>query len=140
MQFDSQSILWAIESLSDAGHPDPEGLIAKIESNKNDKNITGISKDDAAKVGIRSIDEPVMSLYAAALFDAQTNRSYQVSDSRREQIGKRINQALMDGVQRKNPFLDAQGFLVLSHQPNEFNKPDDTAMLDSIYKIMDETL
>jgi hypothetical protein len=46
----------------------------------------------------------------------------------------------MDGVQRKNPFLDAQGFLVLSHQPNEFNKPDDTAMLDSIYKIMDETL
>jgi membrane-anchored protein YejM (alkaline phosphatase superfamily) len=140
MQFDSQSIVWAAESLAGMGHPDPEGLIAKIESSKDDENITGITKEEAAQVGIRSISEPVMSLYATALFDTKNNRTYRVSDSRRAEINSRINQSLMDGTQQQNPFLDAEGFLRLSHQPKAVKDPSDKDLLDAIYKIMDETL
>lgn len=140
MQFDSQSIVWAAESLAGIGHPDPEGLIAKIESSNDEGNITGISKEDAAQVGIRSIEEPVMSLYAAALFDAKNNRTYRVSDSRRAEINSRINQSLIEGTQQQNPFLDAEGFLRLSHQPKAFKEPNDKELLATIYKIMDETL
>lgn len=140
MKFDNGSLLWAVSSLADIGHPDPEGLVARIEATKNNGNITGIAKEEAAKVGIRSVDEPVMSMFAAAQYDTRTNKTYQVSDERRSAINSRINQALFANTVPKNPFLDESGFLVLSHQPKETKEPDDTKLLGTIYKMMDEVL
>lgn len=140
MRFDKGSILWAFEALANAGHPDPEGLIARIESTRDDGNITGISKSDAAQVGISSIGEPVMSMFAATLFDARNNKTYQASDVRRADINDRINSALFENIPPKNPFLDNEGFLVLAHKSTEFKEPDDQQMINSIIKIMDETL
>lgn len=140
MKFDNGSLLWAVSTLADMGHPDPEGLVARIEATKNNGNITGIAKEEAAKVGIRSVDEPVMSMFAAAQYDTRTNKTYQVSDERRSAISSRINQALFANIAPKNPFLDESGFLVLSHQPKETKTPDDEKLLGTIYKMMDEVL
>lgn len=140
MKFDNGALLWAVSSLADMGHPDPEGLVARIEATKNNGNITGIAKEEAAKVGIRSVDEPVMSMFAAAQYDTRTNKTYQVSDERRSAINSRINQALFANIVPKNPFLDESGFLVLNHQPNETNVPDDEKLLGTIFKMMDEVL
>lgn len=140
MRFDNSGILWAFEALANAGHPDPDGLIAKIESNNSTGNITAIGKEEAAKVGIRSIDEPVMSMFAATLFDAKHSRSYKVSDSRRDEINNRINNALFENTPPQNPFLDSEGFLILSKETPAFKEPNDSQLLESITKIMDETL
>jgi hypothetical protein len=140
MKFDSGSLLWAMGSLADMGHPDPEGLIARIEASKDDGNISGISKEDATKVGIRSIDEPVMSMFAAATFDTKHNKSYQVSDERRAAISARVNDALFAGTSPSNPFLDSEGFLIAGHKTKTFNEPNDKKLLDTIYNVMDEVL
>lgn len=140
MKFDSSSLLWAMGSLAEMGHPDPEGLVARIEAAKDEGNITGISKEDAAKVGMRSIDEPVMSMFAAATFDTKHHKSYQVSDERRAAISSRVNDALFAGASPANPFLDSEGFLIAGRKAKTFNEPNDKKLLDTIYKVMDEVL
>ncbi len=140
MKFDQASLLWAMNTLVDSGHPDPEGLIARIESSK-DNNIAGISKEEAAQVGIKNIDEPVMSMFAATQYDTQTGRRYRVSDSTRTHINQRIDEALFSGTQPSNPFLDQQGYLTLQHQPkHKAVVVDDEKLLTEIYDLMETTI
>ncbi len=141
MKFDQAGLLWAMDTLTNSGHQDPEGLIARIESSKDTGNMTGISKEEAAQVGIKNINEPVMSMFAAAQYDSQTGRRYRVSDSTRANINQRVDEALFSGVQPVNPFLDQQGHLTLHHQPKHKTVVvDDEKLLTEIYDLMEATI
>ncbi|MCB1637302.1 MAG: hypothetical protein KDI15_00475, partial [Thiothrix sp.] len=77
MRLDQSGLLWAMTTLTNQGHPDPEGLIARIESQSPDTgNISGISRESARSVGVSNPDEPVMSLFAASQHDTQTGKRY----------------------------------------------------------------
>lgn len=140
MKFDNAGLLWAMDTLVNSGHQDPEGLIARIESAK-DGNIAGISKDEAEQVGIRNIDEPVMSMFAATQYDTKTGRRYRVSDGTRATINQRIDEAIFSGAQPINPFLDSQGYLTLQHKPKHSGGiADDEKLLAEIYDLMETTI
>jgi len=141
LKLDQSGLLWAMTALTNQGHPDPEGLIARVESQSPDiGNIAGISRESARAVGISNPDEPVMSLFAAALHDAQTGKRYRIADSTRANLNARVDDALMAGAQPRNPFLDATGHLTLMHKTRETKPADDESMLEHIFNLMDEVM
>ncbi|HPQ95128.1 MAG: hypothetical protein KDI44_19195 [Thiothrix sp.] len=141
MRLDNSGLLWAMTTLANQGHPDPEGLIARMESAGDTGNITGISRESARAVGISNPDEPVMSLFAASQYDAQTGKRYRISDSTRATLNQRLDNAIMSGAQPANPFLDAQGFLKLRAGPKRESVPvSDEKLLQHIYTLMDEVI
>ncbi|OQX10511.1 MAG: hypothetical protein BWK73_20205 [Thiothrix lacustris] len=143
MQLKPEELLWAMDTLTANGHPDPEGLLAKMESaSPDDMNPAGVSYEDAAQFGIPYVDEPVMSMFAATKRDIANPDPKRYAQYSRAPIRKRTDAALLSGVQASNPFTDGAGSTgqLLLHRgrlsAGSAKPPSDKALMAEIMDLM----
>lgn len=141
MKLKDSELLWAMDALTQQGHPDPEGLVARIEQAPEDEgNIAGVDPQEAAQYGIPFVDEPAMSLFAAAKRDITTGDVSQYQTIDRMPLRKRTEAALLQGTQPKHPFLDPQGRLTVHRgkTAKPTKAPSDTTLRTEILALMDD--
>ena len=133
------------------GAKDPAGILAQMEAHDDEFNVTGITPEEADKVGLReAVNEPMMSLMGAMMSDL---RSSDPNDGRtrlnpdtaksairnRDAVFQRAMSAKMNGVQPENPFVDASGMLVMKRRGKGDAAPhNEKAIKEKIAEYLDE--
>ena len=145
MKLKPEELLWAMDTLTTHGHPDPEGLLAKMESaDPADMNPAGVTQEEAMQAGIPYTDEPVMSMFAAARRDISNPDPKRYAGINKNSVRKRTESALIDGVQPSNPFTDgpgSSGNLILQRgrlSAGSSKPPSDKSLLAEIMNLMGE--
>ena len=145
MQLKPEELLWAMNTLTANGHPDPEGLLARMEAAPpDDMNPAGVPPEEAEQYGVPYVDEPVMSMFAATKRDIANPDPKRYEQYSKSSIRKRTNAALLSGVQASNPFTDGVGVsgnLILQRgrlSAGSTKPPSDKALLAEIINLMGE--
>lgn len=125
------AIRWLVEAAAMGGSPDPEGLVAQMQTVGKRGNVAGINPAEAKRAGVPDVSEPFMSFSAAVKLDsgmlgadrdsvrrasAQRGSLAEEAISRRSLVQEAYTQAIASNTQPVNPFIDQQGLLVLHRQ------------------------